>query len=240
MKSNAKRLTLTIVAAFAGMVEVANAFYDPGLQRWLNRDPIGQDGGINLCVFNLNAPTKYADSFGLAPNQAGACNSGHVGDFLGRDANLEHLRDSHADNQNRYFYTDQYGWVDIRHFAEAARRVREGEPGWWTRTLGFGNEVAQWLSEWGDDYRSGFSPEDLPSNNAGIDFAQSISPLDMSLADSFTRWANANGARSRDDSRAGFSTLPPTDPSQRGGAGRGSSNMTSSRPNQGNNSCPSR
>ena len=41
-------------------------FYDPNLQRWLNRDPIGEEGGINLYGFVGNAPIGRGDSCGLA------------------------------------------------------------------------------------------------------------------------------------------------------------------------------
>jgi RHS repeat-associated protein len=41
-------------------------FYLPELQRWLNRDPIGEEGGINLYGFVNNAPTHTIDLFGLA------------------------------------------------------------------------------------------------------------------------------------------------------------------------------
>jgi RHS repeat-associated protein len=40
--------------------------YDPNLQRWLNRDPIGEDGGINLYGFVGNNPIHYYDPLGLA------------------------------------------------------------------------------------------------------------------------------------------------------------------------------
>jgi hypothetical protein len=43
MKSNTNRLILVLTLLFVGMVEVANAFYDPGLQRWINRDPMGDE-----------------------------------------------------------------------------------------------------------------------------------------------------------------------------------------------------
>lgn len=41
-------------------------FYDPSLQRWLNRDPIGEKGGINLYEFVINDPMDYNDGLGLA------------------------------------------------------------------------------------------------------------------------------------------------------------------------------
>jgi RHS repeat-associated protein len=42
-------------------------FYDPNLQRWLNHDPIGERGGINLFGFVGNNPVNYVDLFGLRP-----------------------------------------------------------------------------------------------------------------------------------------------------------------------------
>jgi RHS repeat-associated protein len=39
-------------------------FYDPNLQRWLNRDPLGEAGGINLYAFLRNMPTAFVDPFG--------------------------------------------------------------------------------------------------------------------------------------------------------------------------------
>jgi RHS repeat-associated protein len=40
-------------------------FYDPSLQRWINRDPIGEIGGINLYRFVQNSPVAHTDAYGL-------------------------------------------------------------------------------------------------------------------------------------------------------------------------------
>jgi len=40
-------------------------FYAPNLQRWLNRDPIWERGGINLYTFVWNAPPTWVDPRGL-------------------------------------------------------------------------------------------------------------------------------------------------------------------------------
>jgi RHS repeat-associated protein len=40
--------------------------YDPNLQRWIQRDPIGEQGGINLYQFVGNSPVNFVDPFGLA------------------------------------------------------------------------------------------------------------------------------------------------------------------------------
>ena len=40
-------------------------FYDPATQRWLNRDPIDEQGGINLYRFAANSPVVRIDKTGL-------------------------------------------------------------------------------------------------------------------------------------------------------------------------------
>jgi RHS repeat-associated protein len=40
-------------------------FYDPGTQRFLNRDPLGEAGGMNLYGFVGNNPMGAVDAFGL-------------------------------------------------------------------------------------------------------------------------------------------------------------------------------
>jgi RHS repeat-associated protein len=41
-------------------------FYTPALGRWLNRDPLGEEGGPNLYAFVANAPLQAVDPLGLA------------------------------------------------------------------------------------------------------------------------------------------------------------------------------
>jgi RHS repeat-associated protein len=41
-------------------------FYNPSTGRWLNRDPIGEDGGLNLYVFVSNQSTVLFDPSGLS------------------------------------------------------------------------------------------------------------------------------------------------------------------------------
>lgn len=48
MKSNTKNLLVILIVAFVSMVVSANAFYDPGLQRWINRDPLGDIASLPL------------------------------------------------------------------------------------------------------------------------------------------------------------------------------------------------
>jgi RHS repeat-associated protein len=48
----------------SGLVYYLYRFYEPNSQRWLNRDPIGERGGINLYRFVRNDPSSTKDRFG--------------------------------------------------------------------------------------------------------------------------------------------------------------------------------
>ena len=45
-------------------------FYVPGFQRWLNQDPIGEAGGVNLYGFVGNSPVNAGDAYGWEPGDA--------------------------------------------------------------------------------------------------------------------------------------------------------------------------
>jgi RHS repeat-associated protein len=51
--------------ANSGLYYYDYRLYEPGLQRWINADPIEEDGGINLYGFVYNDPTDLLDLYGL-------------------------------------------------------------------------------------------------------------------------------------------------------------------------------
>ena len=61
---NLYRFSSKEVHANSGMYHFLYRFYDPRLQRWLNRDPLGEAGGINLYGFVGNDPVGYIDPYG--------------------------------------------------------------------------------------------------------------------------------------------------------------------------------
>jgi uncharacterized protein RhaS with RHS repeats len=49
----------------SGLVYYGYRFYDPNLQRWINRDPIGEKGALNLYLFAMNDPQLFIDTYGF-------------------------------------------------------------------------------------------------------------------------------------------------------------------------------
>jgi RHS repeat-associated protein len=50
----------------SGLYYYGYRFYAPSLQRWLNRDPLGEQGGLNLWGYAANDPVGRSDPLGLA------------------------------------------------------------------------------------------------------------------------------------------------------------------------------
>ena len=88
MKIKMKRLLgfLTLLALFS-VPRLASAYYDPGVQRWINRDPLGESGFerlrkrldgpwpayMNDCFYVANAPMDFIDALGLVPSEVSKC-----------------------------------------------------------------------------------------------------------------------------------------------------------------------
>jgi hypothetical protein len=67
MTSVRTKVSLTLAPLLLLLVSSQNtsAWYDPGVQRWINRDPIGEIGAPNLYCFVLNRPILSVDPLGL-------------------------------------------------------------------------------------------------------------------------------------------------------------------------------
>jgi RHS repeat-associated protein len=68
--ANVYRFSSKEAHANSGSYYYLYRFYDPNLQRWLNRDPLGELGAINLYSFAGNRPIILIDPYGLfSPSQ---------------------------------------------------------------------------------------------------------------------------------------------------------------------------
>jgi RHS repeat-associated protein len=65
--ANVYRFSSKLYDANSGLYYYGYRWYAPNLQRWLNRDPIAEHGGLNLYGFVRNNPANLIDSDGRAP-----------------------------------------------------------------------------------------------------------------------------------------------------------------------------
>ncbi len=64
--ANVYRFSSKEFAVNAGLYYYGFRFYDPNLQRWVNRDPIEEWGGINLYAYVANNPYEFVDLYGFS------------------------------------------------------------------------------------------------------------------------------------------------------------------------------
>ena len=62
----------------SGLYDYGYRFYSPSTGTWINRDPIKEDGGINVYGFVGNDPLNYLDEDGLSPLSIGGHIVGHI------------------------------------------------------------------------------------------------------------------------------------------------------------------
>jgi RHS repeat-associated protein len=220
-------------------------WYDSNLGQWLSEDPISfAAGDENVKRYVKNNVTANIDAYGLAPKKGGVTNPNDVvayaqGVRFGMEIQsqmkkeeikklLNELSDSVAKSSGRYVFTEEYGWIDLRHFYAAASATLDYSP---TIVWGGGvlTEFSQWISEGDGDYRSAYSSEDFPSNYAGIDFGKTIlyelAPSDTETlgGETLSRkvdvimllqdWLKVHRALGVDDPVSHANDLPPFDPS---------------------------
>jgi RHS repeat-associated protein len=64
-EANLYRYSTKEYHANSGLAYYLYRFYDPNVQRWINRDPIEEQGGANLYCFVANDPSDLMDTYGL-------------------------------------------------------------------------------------------------------------------------------------------------------------------------------
>ena len=64
---NPYRFSTKELHAASGLYDFGLRFYSPGMGRWINRDPLQEEGGVNLYAMVDNSPINAVDEYGLDP-----------------------------------------------------------------------------------------------------------------------------------------------------------------------------
>ena len=91
--ANVYRFSSKEIHVNSGMYYYGGRFYDPNLQRWITRDPIGERGGLNLYGFCEGDPIGRWDGFGYY--DIGCCDDAAVKE--GRQKLINGYNTVHAD-----------------------------------------------------------------------------------------------------------------------------------------------
>ena len=144
----------------------ANAFYDPNIGRWINRDPVGESDGPNLYAFVGNRALNFIDIDGrsgwgppffppLPPEGGIAC-----GNRIKNEVWAEY-----GISKPKWDPTD--GSAREAHCIAHCRITRECPGGAATSWLGgFGKEILDEIKQWGGN-GDGYDPGDMGANAKG-------------------------------------------------------------------------
>jgi RHS repeat-associated protein len=111
--ANAYRFSSKEVHARSGLVCFGLRYYDPALQRWISRDPLQEDGGINLYQFAAASPVGLLDPWGAQP----------VLQYPNGGGNVARDTAARMDGFGTIYVDGGYGYVD------AWRETKTREPG---------------------------------------------------------------------------------------------------------------
>jgi len=105
-------------------------YYKPSIGRFLQTDPIGYSGGINLYAYCSNNPLRWRDPWGLCKKDGGQF-QGFGEDLLQAFWDAVNIA-SNAMSAHMFEGTGMPGWVD-----SAPAMARQGTAGQITRVLGY-------------------------------------------------------------------------------------------------------
>jgi len=161
---------VVLIAAFSFSAGIASAYYDPGMQRWLNRDPLKQIkirlpstiryrafrhyDEPNLFLFVLNSPINYRDPVGLDPVTS-MCELKQCAEKIAHEVGSDYCG-ANALKQNHDLDPD----CRVAHCIATCRMARECPGGGATAiAAGWWREMTHWSPD---------SPGDLFANREGF------------------------------------------------------------------------
>jgi hypothetical protein len=113
MKTHALKLLLLLLTL---LTSIASAHYDSAMGRWLNRDPIEENGGFNLYGFVGNDAVIHIDKYGLDRQLANG-----LKDYFGADGS------GMLENMHTLGLASQKELTDLDNAIENAEKIKDDE-----------------------------------------------------------------------------------------------------------------
>jgi RHS repeat-associated protein len=119
-------------------------YYDANTGRWVSRDPIEEEGGVNLYGFVQNNPVRKIDVLGMIGYDVfkatlkSICDANAGKNQKWYDWNKLHL-EKYDSSSDKYLITEEYGILDIEHFLNGAN-VAIKNPDWSEMTYIYGGK----------------------------------------------------------------------------------------------------
>jgi RHS repeat-associated protein len=144
----------------SGLNATLYRFYDPEIGRWLSRDPLGEEGGLNLYAYVENDPVNWIDPLGLSNDKyvpdrykhGGA----HVDRYTKNGANVGRYRPDGSPVEFKGKFPPNIPKSDLGKFLKAVEK------------LGPLLDLALMLSDW-DSYEHQYREETFGPEYIGLD-----------------------------------------------------------------------
>jgi len=174
-----------------GLVYYGFRYYSPSMGRFLNRDPLLEDGGINIYAFTDNNPINNWDYLGLA----GYVSDGNGGEIWQMDPFVVN-GNSQTDNMDMSSYVTATWGNDGSYYFNSSRELEAGDSGWFSfiggpsggdslryLTVTGRDDLGRLLTENGDPFSaSNASMQDMIAQNLAASVQQGLADAAAQMA----------------------------------------------------------
>jgi len=181
------------VLLYAGLVPQAAAVYDPTVGRWLSRDPVEEEGGINLYGYVGNGPTSGADPLGLYVTYAGDWTDADVANFNKGFAQAWNTPSGRKQWTDMYNSSTEYVVCPIASSGDPATGAKEFDILKEEKRNPFNPFAAAGPPKPAQNFQKPTNPPQNPPNQLPPGHTVRMGPKTQQYPDGYWRQYNANG-----------------------------------------------
>ncbi|MBK8402493.1 MAG: RHS repeat-associated core domain-containing protein [Propionivibrio sp.] len=96
-----------------GLIYYRARYYDPGVARFTQRDPIGLQGGVNQYAYVGNSPVNYSDPSGLLPSSPSPATTGATTSYPNFDSGCGSAANTYTDDEETISDAEGREGIDV-------------------------------------------------------------------------------------------------------------------------------